>query len=167
MSNFNSFVLVVVGLFFGAVTASADAAKATLEKKSGSNVTGTVEFSDTSGGLHIKYNLKGLKKNQRHGFHIHEKGDCTSPDAKSAGEHYVKTAPSGGTSKESPARHAGDLPEVRSDENGMAQGELIISNLTIGEANAVINRAIMVHGGPDDLTKKSAPRVACGVILKL
>jgi len=32
--------------------------------------------------------ITGLKPNSEHGFHVHEKGDCSAPDATSAGGHF-------------------------------------------------------------------------------
>src|SRR5260221_14792242 len=43
-------------------------------------VKGTVEFKEVEGGVEVTANLEGLKKGD-HGFHIHEKGDCSAPDA--------------------------------------------------------------------------------------
>lgn len=142
-------------------------ATATLESKNSSNVKGTVEFSETAEGLQVKYALSGLAKDQNHGFHIHEKGDCSSADAKSAGPHYHKVAETGGTSLDFPGKYAGDLPAIKADAAGRAEGQFLVTGVTIDKVNPIDGRAIIVHGGPDDPTKKSAPRVACGLIQKM
>jgi len=139
-------------------------ARADLAAKSGSKVSGTVDLVETSSGLSVNYSLSGLKKNATLGFHFHEKGDCSSKDAKSAGKHYLEVSPTGGTSKDNPQKYAGDLPQIHTDANGKAEGSFTVSNLTVNKENPVEGRAIIVHGGPDDLAKKSPPRIACGVV---
>ena len=160
------FVTALASLFFSAqiMAAPVPAAKAELQSKSGSKAMGTVEFSQAGEGLKIDYKVSGLTPNSNFGFHIHEKGDCSSPDAKSAGSHFHKTADTGGTSKETPGAFAGDLPQLKSDAQGNSQGTVTMTTLSLTQANAVNGLAVMIHGGPDDATKSSPPRIACGVI---
>jgi Cu-Zn family superoxide dismutase len=139
-------------------------AHASLESKSGSKVSGMVNFKDTPSGLQIDYKIHGLSKNTQHGFHIHVNGDCSSNDAKSAGTHYIPIAPTGGTSLETPQKFAGDLPAIAADQNGAAEGQVVITNLSINGINPVANRAVIVHAGPDNAKKKSTARIACGII---
>lgn len=140
--------------------------EARLEPKSGSKVKGIVQLTESSNGLQVRYKLSGLAKNGKHGFHIHEKGDCSSKDAKSAGPHFMKIADGGGTSKDNPDRYAGDMPEISADAKGNAEGTVLLSHGGLNKAQEVVNRAIILHGGPDDINKPSAKRVACGVIEK-
>lgn len=139
-------------------------AQAQLESRSGSKAGGSIDFKQVGTDLKITYKVSGLKPNSTFGFHIHEKGDCSSPDAKSAGPHYHKIAETGGTSKDNPAAYAGDLPQIKSDAQGVAQGTLTSSKISLDKTNPVHGRAIMVHAGPDDINKPSAPRIACGII---
>lgn len=60
----------------------------TLESRSGSSVTGTLRLRDGAAGLRIQGEVRGLQPNTEHGFHIHEKGDCSAADATSAGPHF-------------------------------------------------------------------------------
>lgn len=148
------------------VPAPQNTAEAELLSKSGSKVKGRVHFTELSNSLKVDYEMTGLLKNSTHGFHIHEKGDCSSADAKSAGKHYIQVAPTGGTAKDSPAKHAGDLPQIKADANGTAKGTFEVPILTISKDmnHTIVGRAIIVHGGPDNPQKNAAPRVACGVI---
>lgn len=139
-------------------------AKAELSAKSGSKVKGSVQVSESKEGLQVRYKLSGLEKNSKHGFHIHEKGDCTSADAKSAGPHYMKVETGNGTSTDNPDKYAGDMPEITADAKGNAEGTTLLSHGGLNKIGEVTNRAIIVHGGPDDITKPSAKRVACGVL---
>lgn len=139
-------------------------ASAQVESKSGSQVSGEVQFTETATGIRGHYKLTGLPKNKSLGFHIHEKGDCSAKDAKSAGRHYHQIAPTGGTSLDNPEKYAGDLPMIKSNEKGEASGTFSASGLTVNKKNAIIKRAIIVHEDRDDISKKSAARIACGVI---
>ena len=53
----------------------------------GNKVTGVVTFTKVEGGIKIVADLQGLTPG-KHGFHIHEFGDCTSADGTSAGGHF-------------------------------------------------------------------------------
>lgn len=145
--------------------AKAPLAEASMEAKNNSKASGKVEFEETAAGLKVSYDLKGLAKNATHGFHVHEKGDCSSHDAKSAGTHYAPTNEPGGTSLDTPNRFLGDMPQIKSDASGMAKGSFTVPNLTIKEGEHPIDgKAVILHGGPDNPKKKSAPRIACGVV---
>jgi Cu-Zn family superoxide dismutase len=139
-------------------------ARAELQSKSGSEVKGWVEFLQEEEGTKVRYRITGLEQGKAYGFHVHEKGDCSSKDAKSAGPHFQRISKKGGTASDSPGKHAGDLPEIKANANGVAEGEFETELLSVSGKNAVDGRAVVVHGGPDNPQKKSAPRIACGVI---
>src|SRR6266511_1244385 len=62
-------------------------ASATIESKSGSTVTGKATFDELStGGVRVHVHIEKASPGM-HGLHIHEKGDCSDPEAKSAGGH--------------------------------------------------------------------------------
>src|SRR6476469_6332928 len=78
-----------------------------LESKSGSQVTGTVTLMKMGEQVHVEADITGLKRG-KHRFHIHEKGDCSAPDAASAGAHFNPPQhKNGGTT--TTERHEGDL----------------------------------------------------------
>src|SRR3954471_23443785 len=60
---------------------------ATLSAASGSSVAGTVTFTSGSDGVTVVADITGLTPG-KHGFHIHEFGDCSAKDGTSAGGHY-------------------------------------------------------------------------------
>lgn len=140
-------------------------AEAVLVAKNGSKVNGTVLFEQLPNNMLVTFNIEGLPPSKQFGFHIHEVGDCTSDDAKSAGGHYFPLSEKGGTSSDNPGRYAGDFPMIRSDKDGLAEGNYKTSKLTVAKNRAIVGRAIMVHAGPDDITKPSASRIACGAIV--
>jgi len=147
---------------------SAEAARATadLGPASGSNVRGTVTFDRESGGLHVTANLTGLSPGT-HGFHIHEKGDCSAPDGSSAGGHFNPTGMQHGGPEAEP-HHMGDLGNIVADSSGAAHYDRVVSFISLGGANSIIVKSVVVHMNADDLTSQPAgnagARIACGVI---
>ncbi len=141
---------------------------AEINATAGNNVTGTVHFYRAGNRVKVKANISGLTPNGKHGFHIHQYGDCSSGDGKSAGGHYNP----GGHNHAGPddeVRHAGDLGNLLADENGVASYEKMVGNITIaGKKNPVLGRGIIIHAGTDDLksqpTGAAGARIACGVI---
>lgn len=145
-------------------------ATAVLAPTKGNQVSGTVHFKQRGETVLVEVKVTGLKPNGTHGFHVHEKGDCSAADASSAGGHFnPEKTPHGGLSSEK--RHAGDFGNLQADANGFAQTSIQVSGVTLGaEANSIIGRAVIVHANPDDLTSQpsgnAGARVACGLISK-
>lgn len=149
-------------------TMSVGFVKAIMQPLGESGVTGIVSFSVTPRGVRVEADLKGLAPGN-HGFHIHEIGDCSSPDGKSAGGHFNPAdVPHAGPEAE--AAHAGDLGNLEAGENGQALITIMSSRVTLGDGapTDIMGRAVIVHADPDDLesqpTGAAGGRVACGVI---
>ncbi|MBD3336247.1 MAG: superoxide dismutase family protein [Candidatus Eisenbacteria bacterium] len=142
------------------------AAVAVLHPTEGHDVEGTVRFEQAAGGIKVTADVTGLSPG-KHGFHVHETGDCTAPDASSAGGHFAPDGnPHGAPTDEE--RHVGDLGNITADENGEAHLEWTDDRLAFAGPHSIIGRAVIVHGGEDDLTSQpsgdAGPRVACGVV---
>lgn len=165
-----SFIIITGIALCSAAADLTESVRAELQPKNGSQVSGQIDFFQTADGVKVKYKIKNLDNNKKFGFHIHEKPDCSSVDGKSAGPHYGKMAghEGHGTSLDFPDMYAGDLPMISSNKSGTAEGEFVVKTISISGSvsgtYAIADRAVIVHGGPDDKTKKSAPRIACGVI---
>jgi Cu-Zn family superoxide dismutase len=169
------FIFIVAAVFFfSAATHSIFAgsggkitkAIAVLHPTGGNNVSGTVSFTQMDNGVKVEADIDGLSPG-KHGFHVHQYGDCSAADGTSAGGHYNPTGqPHAGPDQEK--RHVGDLGNVEADGNGNARYERLDSHLKLKGPDAVIGRGVIVHGGADDLTSQpsgaAGPRVACGVI---
>ena len=143
-------------------------AVAQLKPTQGNKVSGTVTFSSQNGGVRIVADLEGLEPG-KHGFHIHEKGDCSAPDASSAGGHFNPVGTPHGAPENPPAqRHAGDLGNVEADADGKAHFERMDGLISLQGPNSIAGRAVILHAQPDDLSSQPAgnagPRVACGVV---
>lgn len=143
-------------------------ATARLEPTKGHQARGTVHFVQSGDQLHIKGEVSGLKPNGEHGFHVHEKGDCSSGDGMSAGGHFnphnTRHGKTMGTE-----RHTGDLPSLLANAQGKASIDVKISGPRVGSgADDIVGRGLIVHENPDDFTTQptgdAGGRVACAVI---
>jgi superoxide dismutase, Cu-Zn family len=139
---------------------------AVLHPASNSQVMGTITFTKTGDGMKVVADVTGLTPG-KHGFHIHEFGDCSAPDATSAGGHFNPTNnPHAGHDVEK--RHEGDLGNIEADSSGKAHLELTDKLMTMSGAKSIIGRSVIAHEKEDDLktqpTGNAGGRVACGVI---
>lgn len=132
----------------------------------GSAVQGRVDFKAVEGGVLITARIDGLTPG-KHGFHIHEFGDCSAEDGMSAGGHFNpgKTKHGGPDHAD---RHAGDLGNIVADEYGVGKYERVDHVIKLNGPDTIIGRSIVVHSNPDDYTTQptgnSGGRLACGVI---
>jgi len=146
-------------------------ASAQLAPTTGNSTRGTVTFTQMGDRVRVVAQISGLKPNAEHGFHVHEKGDCSSGDGMSAGGHYNPAGKPHGDHRAGGERHAGDLPNLRADSYGNASATFDTGGITIGGGNAdIIGKGLIVHRDPDDYKSQPAgnagPRVACAVIQK-
>jgi Cu-Zn family superoxide dismutase len=132
----------------------------------GNETSGMVKFTQTPEGIKIVADVKGLTPG-KHGFHIHEFGDCSRLDGKSAGGHFNPEGTEHG-GPDAAVRHVGDLGNLVANEDGKAHYEWIYSHISFTGSNSILGRAIIVHAGEDDLTSQptgnAGARLACGVI---
>ena len=139
---------------------------AVLHPTKGNNVEGVVTFTNSGGETKVVADITGLAPG-KHGFHIHEFGDCSSPDGTAAGSHFNPTkAPHAG--HDATSRHVGDLGNIEADNSGKAHLEVTDKMMTMSGANSIIGRGLIVHEKADDLktqpTGDAGGRLACGVI---
>lgn len=130
-------------------------------------VTGTVEFKEVEGGVEVTANLEGLTPGD-HGFHIHEKGDCSAPDAASAGGHFNPSGHKHGA-PDAAEHHEGDLGNLTADVGGKATKTFTMKGITLTDgAASIVGKGFIVHEKADDLktqpTGNAGARAACGVI---
>jgi superoxide dismutase, Cu-Zn family len=149
------------------MSGSRPAATAALAPTAGSAVTGSVSFRQEGDRVRVMARVSGLAPNSEHGFHVHEKGDCSAPDGTSAGGHFNPSMHPHGA--QSMPHHGGDMPSLKADGSGNANAIFTIEGVTLGtESNSVIGKAVIVHALPDDYvtqpTGNSGARLACGVI---
>lgn len=149
----------------------AASATAGLKSVSGMEVSGDLMLAPDAGGVHITGTISGLKPGSEHGFHIHETGDCSAPDFKSAGGHFNPGGMEHGNPN-SATHHAGDMMNLAVSDAGTATLDVTVPGVTLGDGGTddVMNRAIIIHAKPDDYTSQpsgdAGDRVACAVIAK-
>ncbi|WP_333840603.1 superoxide dismutase family protein [Pelomicrobium sp.] len=147
---------------------SGPSATAELKPLKGSGVNGTVHFTQKGDKVLVVAEVKGLKPGP-HGFHIHEKGDCSAPDGMSAGGHFNPHGKKHGGPND-PDRHAGDLGNLVADASGNAKLTLETADLSIGSGPGnLLGRSVIVHADPDDFKTQphgnAGARIACGLIV--
>lgn len=152
----------------GAATQTMPAGKssAQIEGRSGSTLTGTAEFMVHGGQMMVTVNVKGAPPGT-HAVHIHEKGDCSAPDASSAGGHFNPAGHQHGA-PDAKEHHAGDLGNMEVKADGTGSLMIHSSDLSLEGANSILGRAIIVHEKSDDFmtqpTGNAGGRIGCGVI---
>ncbi|MFC2101973.1 superoxide dismutase family protein [Bacteroidota bacterium] len=150
------------------MTASMDQSKAicVLYPTEGNDVSGIVTFASTPEGVKVTADVTGLTPG-KHGFHVHEFGDCSAPNGTSAGGHFNPDQKKHGGPHDQ-MRHEGDLGNLEADDAGVAHMSFIDSELMLTGPHSIIGYAIIVHAQEDDLvsqpTGNAGARVACGVI---
>jgi len=141
-------------------------AVAVVHPTEGNEVTGSVTFTKEDEGVRVQANFEGLSQG-RHGFHIHQYGDCTASDGTSAGGHYNPTGNKHGSPTQD-NRHMGDMGNIAVSEDGSATLDYVDPKIKLNGPNGIIGRGIIVHGGEDDFESQpsgaAGPRVGCGVV---
>src|SRR5919106_1138172 len=111
----------------------------------GNTVTGSLALTPAAVGVRISGAIQGLKPDAEFGFHIHEKGDCTAPDGSSAGGHFNPAQAQHGNPT-GPTHHAGDMLNIKSDAQGVAQVDVTAAGTSLqGDPGTdVLGKAIVV-----------------------
>ena len=164
-------LFLMIGACMTSIAGAAPAAKdaiAVIQPASGSTCKGLVRITQETGSVKIVADLEGLAPNSRHGFHVHEFGDCSAPDATSAGSHYDPAVTKHHGMPNDKMSHAGDMGNIEADANGKAHYELVLQGASIdGAQGPVLGRAVIVHANPDDFSQpvgNAGGRIGCGVI---
>ena len=151
-----------------ATAVSAPAASATIEGRSGTTTGGTAAFSRSGDKVTLTLRATNLKAGT-HAAHLHQNGDCSAPDAASAGGHWNPTSqPHGQWGHD--GHHLGDLGNLEVGADGVGTLTLTTDCWTIGGGapNDIVGKAVVIHLGVDDFTSQpsgnAGGRVGCGVI---
>ncbi len=138
----------------------------TIEGRSGSKLAGTATLTAVDGGVKVAIKITGATPGKL-ASHVHETGDCSAPDAKSAGGHFNPEGHKHGLPDGE--RHLGDLGNIEVKADGTGAHEIVAkgANLTAGDAKSFLGKAIVVHEKQDDggqPTGNAGGRIGCGVI---
>jgi len=145
------------------VPSTGNQAVAKLVSKNGSGTTGTVLFTQRGDKVALLVQVFNLAGGP-HSLYIHETGNCSSPNAASAGPVWNARGASPG------ARRSGELPNivVRHEENATLEAQVAGLSVGTGAANDVIGHSVVVHGKLDPDPKPEFGVIndwlACGVI---
>jgi superoxide dismutase, Cu-Zn family len=152
----------------GMMPGGGPSATTTLQPTQGNTASGKATFTQRGDRVRVVADVGGLKPGQEHGFHIHEKGDCSSGDGMSTGGHFnPMSKPHAHPS--SADRHAGDLPALKADAAGKASISIEVDTITVADGStSIVGRGLIVHAQPDDYrtqpTGNAGARIGCGVI---
>lgn len=166
----SSALVLLIGFQVAAKKKSAPAvqaakAVAVLGATDGNMVSGVVTFTKEGDKVKVSAHLQGLMPG-KHGFHVHEFGDCSSKDGTAAGGHFNPATVAHGAREASP-RHIGDLGNLEADSSGMAHVEFTDSVLKLDGPTSIIGHAVIIHAKVDDYSQpvgNAGSRQACGVI---
>jgi Cu-Zn family superoxide dismutase len=151
--------LVLGACMAGIVPAGPERAEALLDSTAGNSVSGKVSMTQTSKRLRVVAEVSGLPPGA-HAIRIHEKGDCSAPDASSAGDYF---RPPGVPDR------SDDLPQLVANRKGLAKLVVYIDRAALLESEMnIIGRSVVVHGFTAEPRnpQASGTRLACGVIVK-
>lgn len=131
-------------------------------------ISGKVTFAELEEGLKIDAEVSGVSPG-KHGFHIHEKGDCSDAGNAAGGHFNPDAVPHGDLMKDSFTHaHAGDLGNIEINANGDGKLAILIPGLTLKEGKyGVAGRAVILHEKEDNFgqpTGNAGGRIACGKI---
>ena len=144
-------------------------ATATIGSASGSDVTGSAVFKQSGDSIALNVEIQNAAPGV-HAVHIHEKGDCSSPDGKSAGGHWNPTDVPHGEWGEGEF-HLGDIGNMTVGEDGTGKIELTADQWEMGTGSIrdIVGKGIIVHAGADDFTSQpsgaAGARIGCGAIV--
>lgn len=141
---------------------------AALGSASDSSVTGTATFTQNGDTITLVVDIQNVSPGL-HAVHIHEKGDCSAPDGKSAGGHWNPTNVAHGKWGEGEF-HLGDIGNLTVGEDGMGRIELTTDLWEMGTGSDIdiVGKGFIIHAGADDFTSQpsgaAGARIGCGVI---
>ena len=135
--------------------------------KSGSKLAGSGTLTETGEGVSVSLALENVPPGE-HGAHVHEKGDCSAPDAASAGGHFNPASHPHALPASSP-RHLGDLGNIDIGADGKGTIDILApgANLKPNDPSSFLGKAIIIHEKKDDggqPTGTAGGRIGCAPI---
>ncbi len=135
----------------------------------GSTVIGSVSFMETADGLQVEASVANVSEG-KHGFHIHEKGDC-SDEGKAAGGHFNPANVKHGYMPQEGHEHAhaGDMGNIEVAADGTGTLSVFLSGVyLVGREPSVAGLSVILHEKEDDFgqpTGNAGGRIGCGIIM--
>ena len=146
-------------------------ARAEIKNTAGTSI-GSATLRASKEGVVITVNVKELPPGL-HAVHLHAVGKCEGPAFTSAGPHVNPLNKHHGL-KNPDGPHAGDLPDMYVQKNGVGHYEVLADSVTLDAAATSLfdadGTALIIHAtADDDITDpagNAGDRIACGVITK-
>jgi len=134
--------------------------------KSGTKTQGTAKF--TQSGKNVTLDLNAYKLTPGyHAVHIHEKGDCSSADATSAGGHWNPTDNQHGK-WDTEHFHMGDIGNLIAGHDGVGRIVFKTDKWCMGCSDSsknIVGKSLIIHSTKDDFhtqpTRNAGGRVGC------
>jgi len=145
-------------------------AEAMIDPRSGSELSGMAIFTESDGTITVTLDVENAPPGI-HAAHLHQFGDCSAVDGKSAGGHWNPTSEDHGEWGHDPF-HLGDLGNVVVDEAGYGTLTLTTDKWELGTGGDldIIGLGVIVHAAADDFTSQpsgaAGARIGCGVVVK-
>ncbi|NUH66451.1 superoxide dismutase family protein [Sulfitobacter sp. S0837] len=142
-------------------------AAATAEVQGKDGISGTVTVNTTASGRSlVQIDVTGVPAGT-HGVHLHETGDCSAEDFKSAGGHIAGDRQHGVLVDGGP--HPGDMPNMVVGDDGILKAEVFLDLLDIEQmVKDDDGAAFIIHADADDYESQpsgaAGDRIACGVL---
>ena len=137
-----------------------------LHPTEGNTANGLVWFTKVVGGVKVEGHIEGLPAGT-HGFHIHQFGDCSAGNGKSAGGHFNPDGNEHG-SPMAAVRHTGDLGNIIADSTGSANFSFVDEIISFSGKRSILSRGVIIHEVADDFSSQptgaAGSRLACGVV---
>ncbi len=129
---------------------------------------GQVYLRPVDNGIQVYGSLIGLQPGETVALHIHETGSCGNMGKEAGGHFNPDKFPH--SNPNDVKGHAGDLPNVTADANGVAPINYVNKQISVEKNGKYsVNRlAFIVHSGADDYVSQpsgaSGDRIGCGII---
>ena len=137
-----------------------------LHPTEGNTANGVVWFTKVVGGVKVEGHIEGLSAGTQ-GFHIHQLGDCSAGNGKSAGGQFNPEGSEHG-SPMAAVRHTGDLGNITADSTGSANFSFIDEIISFSGKRSILGRGVIIHEVADDFSSQptgaAGSRLACGVV---
>lgn len=159
-------IFLIAGCSKNEITPNYKRAQAVIKSSEDRDIRGVVTFIETEDGVRVIAEVKGLVPG-KHGFHIHEFGDCSASDFSSAGRLYNPDNHPHAGPDDSP-RKAGDLGNIDAKLNGWAYYDRVDLTIALDGPESIVGKSVIIHRYRDDYISQpegnAGERIACGVI---
>src|SRR4030095_3632914 len=143
----------VMGLWRGVISTPHAQERAHAEIKNANGKTvGTAALRQTKEGVAILIQVTDLPQGL-HAVHVHSTGKCEASAFASAGGHFNPQNQKHGLKKPE-GQHAGDLPDLYVNKDGVGRYEVLVQNVTLETGKLSIldadGKSVVIHATADD-----------------